>query len=232
MVDEGILCKIARNIYHIVPFNVDPRAYVPDGLQVAKYMILNRKYYLGYASAMKIHGLSFTPETRVYVVTREQMKPALRSYRGISVQFIKQREHRFFGSSIMWINQMEQAMVSDLEKTIVDLLTRPGLGGGIVEAGKALYKADERINQEKLFYYFARNRSKAAKKRYLFLAEHLGLEWAAEHDRMRGELGSCISILDPSEPDRGKCKYKYGLKINVDPACIKNEIRRNNWTTG
>lgn len=228
MVDEGILCRIARDIYHIVPFTVDPKTYVPDGLQVAKYMILNKRYYLGYASVMKIHGLSFTPVTRVYVVTREQIKPTLRSYSGISVQFVKQSAYRFFGFSIMWINHTEKAMVSDLEKTIVDLLTRPRLGGGIFEVGKAMYRAEARINQEKLFYYFARNRSKAAKKRYIFLVEQLGLEWTAEHERMRSQLGSGISLLDPSAPDRGKRRYKYGLKINIDPACLKKEIHHKN----
>jgi len=227
MVDAGILCRITRNIYHIVPMNVDPKAYVPDGLQVAKYMMVHKEYYIGYSSAMKIHGLFIKPENRVYVITREQMTPALRSCRGISVRFIKLKAYRFFGFSIMWINQMEQAMVSDLEKTIVDLLTRPGLGGGILRVGKAIYKAEARINHEKLFYYFARYRSKAAKKRYLFLSEQLGLEWTDEHERMMRGLGPSISLLDPSEPDQGECRYKYGLKINIDPAYLKKEILRN-----
>jgi hypothetical protein len=36
MVGEGMLCKITRDIYHVIPFHADPETYVPDGLQVAK----------------------------------------------------------------------------------------------------------------------------------------------------------------------------------------------------
>jgi len=56
MVDLGMLCKISRNIYHIIPLNADPQTYTPDEHQVAKYMMRNKEYYIGYGSALKIHG--------------------------------------------------------------------------------------------------------------------------------------------------------------------------------
>lgn len=224
MVDEGILCRITGGIYHIVPLSVDPKGYFPDRLQVAKYLMLSKRYYIGYSSAMLINGLAGRSEATVYIVTRQQKKPSQRSLRGISYQFIQHGSTRFFGFNLIWINQFEKAMVSDLEKTIVDIATKPWLGGGIVEVGNALYKAKTRIDHEKLFYYFVRNGQKAAIKRYLFLTELLGLEWNEEHERMMGELGSGITFLDPSAPNIGKSSLKYGLKINVDPKHIKKKI--------
>jgi len=64
MVDTGMLCKVTRNIYHIIPFNADPETYFPDPHQVAKYIMQNKEYYIGYASAIKIHGLTWKNRTK------------------------------------------------------------------------------------------------------------------------------------------------------------------------
>ncbi len=177
-----MLCKITRGNYHIIPINADPETYVPDGHQVAKYLMQNKEYYIGYTSAIKIHGLTLQSEAREYVVTKKQMKPAIRSVGGITYQFIQHDATRFFGFTSIWINQFEKAMVSDLERTIVDIATKPQLCGGIVEVGNAIFQAKGRTDHDKLFYYFARNMNKSAKKRFLFLTDLLGLEWTTEHE--------------------------------------------------
>lgn len=224
MVEKGMLYKITRNNYHIIPFNADPETYVPDGHQVAKYIMQNKEYYIGYASAMKIHGLTLQSEAKVYVVTKKQTKPAIRNFGGITYQFIQHDATRFFGFSSIWINQIEKAMVSDLERTIVDIATKPQLCGGIIEVGNAIFQAKARTDHDKLFYYFARNMNKSAKKRFLFLTDLLGLDWTTEHERMMEELGPGISLLDPAAPDQGRKRKKFGLKINVDPIRIKKKV--------
>jgi len=234
-----MLCKITRDNYHIIPLNADPETYAPGGHQVAKYIMQNKEYYIGYASAMKVHGLTLQSEVKEsevkesevkesevkeYVVTKKQMKPAIKSLGGITCQFIQHDASRFFGFSSIWINQLEKAMVSDLERTIVDIATKPQLYGGIIEVGNAIFQVKARTDHDKLFYYFARNMNKSAKKRFLFLTDLLGLEWTTEHERMMKELGSGISLLDPAAPDQGRKRRKFGLKINVDPILIKKKI--------
>lgn len=224
MVDNGMLFKINRDTYHIIPLHANPQTYVPDGLQLAKYIMQNKEYYIGYASAMKIHGLSLQSEAREYVVTNKQMKPAVISIGAITCQFIQHYANRFFGFSSIWINQLERAMVSDREKTIVDAATKPHLCGGIIEVGNALIRTKDQIDHDKLFYYFSRNMNKSAKKRFLYLIDLLDLEWTAEHERLMEELGAGITLLDPSEADQGKRIMKFGLKINVDPILIKEKV--------
>lgn len=224
MVNKGMLCKITQGNYHIIPIHADPQTYVPDGQQVAKYLMQNKEYYIGYASAIKIHGLMLQSEAREYVVTKKQMKPAIRSFGGITYQFIQHDATRFFGFTSIWINQFEKAMVSDLERTIVDIATKPQFCGGIVQVGNAIFQAKDRTDHDKLFYYFARNMNKSAKKRFLFLTDLLDLEWTTEHERMMKELGTGISLLDPAASDQGRKMRKFGLKINVDPIRIKMEV--------
>jgi predicted transcriptional regulator of viral defense system len=207
---------------------MDPETYVPDKPQVAKYFMQDKEYYIGYASALKIHGFTRKVETREYMVTKKQMKPAIRIFRGIEYRFIHHSATRFFGFRSIWINQYEKAMVSDLERTIVDIATQPQFCGGIIGVGNAIFKAKFRTDRDKLFYYFARNRNKSAKKRFLFLTELLNLEWTNKHERMMKELGSGISLLDPTETHQGRKNKKYGLKINVDPTKIKKVVLHRN----
>ena len=113
-------------------------------------------------------------------------------------------------------------MVSDLEKTIVDAVSKPHLCGGIIEIGKAIYHSKERTDLQKLFYYLSRNRSQAAMKRYLFLSDILGMEWTSDHQRMLEETGSSCSLLDPAGPDRGIKNSRSGLKINIEVNTLKD----------
>jgi len=224
MVDKGMLCKISRGNYHIIPVHADPFTYVPGKYQVAKYLMHEKEYYIAYASAMKIHGLKSQHETSVFVVTKKQMKPALISFGDISCQFILNKASRFFGFSSICITQLEEVMVSDLERTIVDISAKPQYCGGIAEVGKAIYQAQDRMDMEKLFFYFANNMNNPAKKRFLFLTDLLGLKWTPEHKTLMEEIGSATSLLDPSTPRHGRRDRKFGLKINVDPALIVKEV--------
>ncbi|MFO7671327.1 MAG: hypothetical protein R6W31_16835 [Bacteroidales bacterium] len=224
MVEKGMLFKITRGYYHIIPIHANPETYVPDRHQVAKYIMQDKEYYIGYASALEIHGIRLQTEAMEFVVTKKQMEQAIKRFGDITCQFIQHDETRFFGYSSIWINQLEKAMVSDLEKTIVDISAMPQLCGGIIEVGSAIFHAKDRTDHDKLFYYFARNMKKSAKKRFLFLTELLGLQWTIEHERMMEELGSSISLLDPGVPDQGRKRIKFGLKINVDPIRIREAV--------
>ena len=74
MVKQGMLYKVSRVIYHIVPLSAKPGSYVPDSHQLAKYLMHNKEYYIGYYSAMLIHGLVIQPSgLREIVVTAQQI---------------------------------------------------------------------------------------------------------------------------------------------------------------
>ncbi len=236
MVRKGMLYKIARDNYHIIPLSADPGSYVPDSHLVAKYLMQGKAYYIGYTSALKIHGLirrNSEPDSCLregesedweFVVTPKQIKPAVRCLRDVNYRFIQHDALRFFGFENTRINHTEEVMVSDLEKTIVDIATRPQLCGGICELGNALYLGKDRLNQDKLLSYLASSKKRSATKRILFITELLALEWTDSHERMMEELGTGIALLDPAASDQGRKLYKFGLKINVNPIEIKNKV--------
>jgi len=224
MVEKGMLIKLNRNLYHIVPLSADPNKYIPDWHLVAKYLMKGKEYYVGYYSAMQVHGLITQPSLKEIVVTNLQVKPSLKKIRGIEFQFVYHTETRFFGFKNTWIDKHNKVMVSDLEKTIVDALTRPHLCGGMIEIGKALYESKEKINLQKLIDYLNRNGNKASIKRYLFLVDLLGLIWTNHHEEMLKKLGQSFPVLDTSGPKQGKKDSRFGMKINIDTETIKNSI--------
>ncbi len=115
-------------------------------------------------------------------------------------------------------------MVSDLEKTIVDAVTRPHLSGGMVEVGKAIYETRDKINQDKLWDYFNRNESLAGIKRYLFICNLFDININTHYKENLKNISTSFSLLDTSLPNQGKKNTKFGLKINLDTNTIKNAI--------
>jgi predicted transcriptional regulator of viral defense system len=216
MVRRGMLMKLSRDVYHIIPLSADPKTYSPGSRLVAKHMMKGKDYYIAYSSAMNILGLTAQPDFKTMVVTNRQVQAPIKNIAGTRIQFICHTCNRFFGYEEMWVTNQEQAMVSDLEKTIVDAVSKPQLCGGIIEIGKAIYHSKERTDLQKLFYYLSWNGSQVAKKRYLFLSHILGMEWTSDHDRMLEESGSSFSPLDPAGPDRGIKNSRFGLKINIE----------------
>ena len=224
MVKKGMLIKLNRNLYHIVPTSADADFYMPDWHLVAKYLMNGKAYYIGYYSAMQIHGLITQPGLKEIIVTNLQIKPSIKKIRGVEFQFVYHTDTRFFGNKNTWINQHEKVMVSDIEKTIVDAVSRPHLCGGLTETGKAIYETRTEVDLQKLFDYFARNKIQAAKKRYLFLTDLLGLKWTSYHEGMLKNVGSGFPLLDTTGPDQGRKNSRFGLKINVDTETIKKSI--------
>lgn len=224
MVKKGMLIKLNRNIYHIVPVSADADSFIPDWHLVAKYLMKGKEYYIGYYSAMQIHGLITQPSLKEIVVTNLQVKPSIKNIRGIEFQFVYNTKVRFFGYKSTWINQYEKVMVSDLEKTIVDAVSKPHLCGGLTEIGKAIYETRKKVNYHTLFDYFTRIESQVAKKRYLFLSDLLEIDWTSYHEGILENLGTSYPLLDTTGPNQGHKDSRFGLKINVDTETIKNAI--------
>ncbi|MFT6747494.1 MAG: putative transcriptional regulator of viral defense system [Glaciecola sp.] len=228
MIEKGMLLRLKRNLYTIIPTYADASNYIPDWHLVAKHLMKDKKYYIGYYSAMQIHNLITQPSLKEIIVTNKQLTSVTNSIKiiqGVKFQFVTQSDKSFFGIKNMFINNHDKVMVSDLEKTIVDACTKPHLSGGIVEIAKAIYETRNKVNLQKLLGYLITNDSNAAIKRYLFICDLVEVKWTAYHEGMKSkEDGNSYPLLDTSAPDEGYKDSSFGLKINVDINTIQNSI--------
>ena len=61
MLDKGLLMKVSKKIYWVVPFDQDADDYIPDWHLLAEPLAGGSRYYIGYYSALQIHGLITQP---------------------------------------------------------------------------------------------------------------------------------------------------------------------------
>ena len=61
MVSMGMLMKLYRDLYCIIPLSADQETYSPDSRLVARCIMKGKGYYIAYSSAMYIHGLTDHP---------------------------------------------------------------------------------------------------------------------------------------------------------------------------
>ena len=224
MVEKRKLIKLQRGIYYIVPLNQNGENFIPNWHLVAKYLMKDKNYYIGYFSALQIHKLITQPSITEFIVTDIQIKPNIQEIQGVRFQFIYHKPNRFFGAKKAWIDEYNKVTASDLEKTLVDSFINPQYSGGIVEIAKAVYESKGSINKDQLFDYFTRAGSKVAARRYVFICDLLEIADAPHYGLLKNNQSGSILKLDPSLPDEGRINTKFGLRINRDIGTIKQSI--------
>jgi len=224
MVKNNMLVRLNRGLYYIVPLEHNSPKYIPNWHLVAKYLMRNKNYYVGYYSALQIHKLITQPSLTEIIVTDVQIKPSNIEIQGVRFQFINHKKNRFFGIQNSWIDDYNKVKSSDLEKTLVDSFINPQYSNGMIEIAKAVYETRDKINQGKIIDYFTRSENKVAARRYVFICDLLEISSSYHESLLQNNLSGSFLLLDTSAPDEGKINTRYELKINRDINTIKEAM--------
>jgi predicted transcriptional regulator of viral defense system len=223
MTRRGLLMRVKRGLYYIIPYEEDPETFMPDWHLIAGHLVNGSDYYIGYYSALQIHNLITQPSLKEQVVVSTQQKPSSTRIKDIDFQFIYHNDQHFFGSKEIWIDSFHKVLCSDLEKTIIDCLFKPHYSGGIVETAKAIYISRKKINYGTLLNYAVKFNSQAVIKRLGFLLELLNIETSIIESLKKTKTDSVV-ILDTELPKSGKIKTRWSIQQNVETETIKAAI--------
>ncbi len=215
MTRRGLIMRIKDGLYYRIPYEQDPERYFPNWHLTAAAMVHPREYYIGFYSALDIHGLITQPSMVEQVVTSEQIKPKFRKVRNIRFEFIALSSKRFFGFGKQWIDDFHKVNCSDLEKTFLDCLYRPGYAGGIIEISKALYKCRDKLQSYKFMQYLERFDTQSVYKRLGYIIESLNL-YPDLQNFIAEKLSPSYTTLDTSISKEGKYNVKWKVIDNVD----------------
>ena len=215
MIKRGLLLRLKEGVYWIIPYEQEASTYFPNWHMIAKYLVGDAGYYIGYYSAMEIHSLITQPSLVERIVVNKQIKPTILEINGIKFQFIYHNENHFFGNKKIWIDGFNKVCCSDLEKTFVDGLYKPAYAGGIVEIAKALYKSRDKIDYQKLYHYCERFKTQSVIKRLGYLLELLEINNPISEQLQRIKSDSFI-LLEPSYEKQGKWISKWNVLQNLD----------------
>jgi predicted transcriptional regulator of viral defense system len=223
MTRRGLLMRVKKGLYYAIPFEQSPETFMPEWHLLAECMVKGNGHYLAYYSALQIHNLTTQPALNELIVTDHQIKPSVTKIKEVSFQFIYHNKKHFFGAKKIWIDSYHKVLCSDLEKTFVDCLFNPRYAGGIVETGKALYKARQSINYEILLGYCIQFGSQAVIKRLGFLLELLKIENPIIDELQKMRTNTYIQ-LDSEMPKEGRMFSRWGIQQNIDTETIQSAI--------
>lgn len=223
MVNRGLLLRLKDGVYWIIPYDQRVAEYFPNTHLVAGYLVGDANYYIGYYSALELHGLTTQPSMLELIVVDKQIKPKLLKSSDNQFRFIYHNKAHFFGVKQIWIDSYNKVASSDLEKTFIDCLFRPDMGGGISEIAKALYKVKDKIDYERLFLYSKKFGTQAVIKRLGFLLELLGIENDILQKLQKLKTQS-FTLLEPSYEKKGKFNTDWSIRQNIDTEDIVSSI--------
>lgn len=136
---------------------------------------------------------------------------------GYDFRFIHITAEQYFGVAKHWIDKERFAMVSDMERTIIDGLRHPAFAGGITEVAKGLWMKRDTLNVEKLVNYAQRLGVGAVVRRLGYLLERYDLADASMLEALRGTLTATYQRFDPLLPTEGAFIARWRLQLNVTP---------------
>lgn len=223
MTKRGLLMRLKSEVYYIIPYDQDAATFMPDWHLIPEAIFPDTRHYIGYYSALQIHNLITQPSLKEQVVVARQIRPAAISIKDITFQFIYHNPSHFFGFKKKWIDNFHKVLCSDLEKTIIDCLFKPGYAGGISEVARALHASRTELNYVRLLEYARKFGSQAVIKRLGFLMELLDMSNEIVPQLAKERTASVIP-LDPELLKEGKINSRWSTLINLDTETIKSAI--------
>lgn len=194
--EQGWLRRVGRGAY--VAASVDSLAneHVLDDPWIL-VPALFEPAYIGGRTAAEHWDLTEQIFNDIVVMTAQPVRSKQQERHGAHFALTHIDEQDLFGTKAVWRHR-SRVLVSDVHRTIVDMLSEPSLGGGIQHVADCLnayLKRDDR-DDFKIIEYANRLENGAILKRLGFLAERspLGGELAS---RSRQRLSGGYAKLDP-----------------------------------
>ena len=158
--------RIKPGLFVRIPESVilDKKQYIEDAILIGAKATKNS--FVSYYTALSLHGLAERYSTQIYITTKKHQRDIL--YHGNTIKYVQVIPKNFFGyKTINYSNTKIQ--ISDLERTIIDVINKPKYSGGWSETINCLKNIEE-INYEKILSYLLKfdNKTTARKTGYLF----------------------------------------------------------------
>ena len=183
-------------MYALVPLSAGAEA-IPEANRfvIARVLMENAPYYLSHDSAFEIHNMLTRPVTTVTITSPRRLRN--RVIIKVPYRFIYASRDDLWGVIPTWVTPNEQVQVSNMERTILDGLSRPDLCSGISEVATGLWLRKDDLDWEKLTLYCKKLGNQAVAKRLGYLLELYGLG-LSQVNQLQEMVGPSYALLDPT----------------------------------
>ena len=215
LAEQGWVARLQRGLYVAVPLEAeDPEHWTADPWTVA--MAALAPGYVGGWTALHHWDLTDQVFATTVFITSRPVPHRRRAIGDLRFELRHRPESAMFGTRRVW-RDGTPVPVSDRERSLVDCLDDPSLGGGLRHTVDALttYAEASGAAWQRLVDYGDRLGNRTVFKRLGYLSETLGL---ADDELIRTCLerrSAGTGRLDPGRPASGPTSSRWGLRLNA-----------------
>jgi predicted transcriptional regulator of viral defense system len=212
---KGWLQRLKAGVYRIVPLGSDSGDPVPEDPK-AIGMAVFAPCYIGGWTAAEHWGLTEQIFNVTIVMTARRQRTSDQQVAGLTFKTRYMQQRNFFGTTKIWSTD-QAVLLSDLHRTLIDILHDPIIGGGgraLVDIARS-YAEKKNADLDTLWQYAQQLDQGAVFKRLGFLADrvmHLPDDYLA---KVRAKCKSGVILLDPRGPKTGPIITDWGLRVNI-----------------
>ncbi len=168
---QGWLNRIQRGLYSIAPLDSNTNNQALEDPWILVPELFSPCYIAGW-SAAEYWDLTEQIFNNICVVTEANLPFKNKEVYGNSFVVTRIKHAAQFGTKVIW-RQNKKILISDIHKTIIDMMYDPSLGGGIQHVTKCFqnYLKHSKCNLEILIEYAEYYKNGAVYKRLGFLCE-------------------------------------------------------------
>ena len=211
---KGILTAIKRGVYFYSPLEAGPAGSNINEFLIPPVFFPKGNYYVGYSTMYNYYGFTDQLFQIIYIInTSLQKDKAIGSMR---FKMVRISPKRMYGLEKIKIKDTE-VIVSDRERTLIDLIYFPEPVGGLKKAFEIFKEQAKgnKVDTSKLIRYALKFPDTSTVKRIGFILEKAGLSSRKLMPLLKVAKKTSLINLYPSKSRKGKINKKWMVIENA-----------------
>lgn len=211
---KGILKPITRGVYYYSPLEAGPAGAQINEFLIPPILFPKGNYYVGYSNMYNYYGFTDQLFQTFYVLNTSRQRE--RTICGIPFKLVKISPKRIYGLENIKISG-SQVIVSDRERTLVDLIYFPDPVGGLKKGFEILEEevSSGKSDIKKLIEYAVSFPAVSTRKRIGFVLDKCGISEKILAPLEKSVKNTSLITLCGSKSRKGTIDNKWKVIIDA-----------------
>ncbi|MBI5789307.1 MAG: hypothetical protein HZA78_10675 [Candidatus Schekmanbacteria bacterium] len=211
---KGILSAIKKGLYVFSPLESGPAGRNINEFLIASALFPKGNYYIGYSSMYNYYGVTDQIYQTIFILNTTMQRE--KTIGCIRFKMIKIPSSRMYGLEKIRIGDVE-VIVSDRERTLVDVVFYPDPVGGLKKALDIIMDqvSSQKISLPKFIKYASIFPSVSTRKRIGITLDKCGVADEELYPLLKSIQGSSLTTLYKATSRKGRINRKWGLIENA-----------------